>query len=93
MDNKQEFIAHLQASFREYFTKEQQTPTERAQAKSYINGLMVAGRMFGISFEELQQIMTREQSRSVTNTMKNDWGNIDPLEIPTIFRNAAQPPQ
>jgi hypothetical protein len=87
MDHKQEFLAHLQDSFREYFTKEKQTPTERAQAKSYINGLMVAGRMFGIGFDELQQIMTQEQSRSSTNSMPVDWDNKAILDIPTYIRD------
>lgn len=90
MDNKQDFLNHLKTSFREYFAMENHSPIERAQAKSYINGLMVAGRIFGISFDELQQVMSQEQSQGPTSSVKNDWGNIDPLEIPTIFRNSSQ---
>ncbi|NLJ93654.1 MAG: hypothetical protein GX324_11445, partial [Aeromonadales bacterium] len=52
MDNKQEYLDYLQATFRDYFASvDQKSLIERAQAKSFINGLMVAGKIFSITSE------------------------------------------
>jgi hypothetical protein len=90
MNNKQDFLDHLQTSFRDYFTTDKNAPLEKAKTKSYINGLMAAGRIFGISFDELQQIITTEQTRvnsNVTELVKAEPEDTDDLEIPTFIRN------
>ncbi|GHA18912.1 hypothetical protein [Oceanisphaera arctica] len=90
MNNKQNFIAHLQTSFRDYFTVVKQSPIERAQAKSYINGLMVAGKIFGISSDELQQILSQEQSFRSTPVTQDDRYNSEIINIPAYIRNPMQ---
>ncbi|MGO2088747.1 MAG: hypothetical protein ACTH2P_03965 [Oceanisphaera sp.] len=91
MDNKQEYLAYLQATFRDYFADIDQTATERAQAKSYINGLMVAGKIFGVTSDELQQVLSREQSHRVSDSSKLAIQGQDLLEVPTYIRFPKQP--
>ncbi|MGO1246317.1 MAG: hypothetical protein ACTHY5_11465 [Oceanisphaera sp.] len=91
MDNKQEYLAYLQATFRDYFADIGQTATERAQAKSYINGLMVAGKIFGVTSDELQQVLSREQSHRVSDSSKLAIQGQDLLEVPTYIRFPKQP--
>ena len=86
MDNKQEYLAYLQASFRDYFANFSQSAAERARAKSFINGLMVAGKIFGVTSEELQQALSSEQSHRLGGTAKIDFEGQDLLEIPTYIR-------
>ena len=92
MDNKQEYLDYLQATFRDYFASvEQKSPTERAQAKSFINGLMVAGKIFGVTSEELQQVLSRVQSHRVTGEAKLAIGSQDYLDIPAYIRALNEP--
>lgn len=86
MDNKQEYLAYLQTSFRDYFADVNQPSLERAKAKSFINGLMVAGKIFGVTSEELQQALSREQSHRVSDSSKMAIEGQDLLEIPAYIR-------
>ncbi|ART79321.1 hypothetical protein [Oceanisphaera avium] len=86
MDHKQEYLEYLRASFRDYFADISQSAAERAQAKSFINGLMVAGKIFGITSEELQQALSQEQHRRVASTARIDFEDKDLIEIPTYIR-------
>lgn len=85
-NNKQEYLDYLQASFRDYFADVSQSAAERAQAKSFINGLMVAGKIFGISSAELQDALSREQSHRVSDSTKMTLKGQDLLEIPAYIR-------
>lgn len=90
MNNKQNFLNHLQVSFRDYFTTMEKTSLEKVQTKSYIDGLMVAGRILGISFDELQQLLAQEQSNindHVTKSAQAELNNAEDLDIPTFIRN------
>lgn len=91
MDKKQEYLDYLQASFRDYFADIGQSATERAKAKSFINGLMVAGKIFGVTSAELQQALSREQSHRVSDSTKMALEGQDLLEIPTYIRFPKQP--
>ena len=84
---KKEFLDHLQTSFRNYFTPVTNTPIDQAKAKSYINGLMAAGRIFGISFDELQQILIQEQNLRTPNKTKLEIPKQELLDIPAFIRN------
>ena len=86
MDSKQEYLAYLRASFRDYFAAVGQSAAERAQAKSFINGLMVAGKIFGVTSEELQQALSREQSHRLSRSAQIEFEGQDLLEIPTYIR-------
>lgn len=90
MDNKQEYLAYLQASFRDYFADVSQSAAKRTQAKSFINGLMVAGKIFGVTSEELQQALSREQSHRLGGAAQIDFYGQDLLEIPTDIRLLKQ---
>lgn len=90
-DNKQEFLAYLQASFRDYFADFSQNSADRAQSKSFINGLMVAGKFFGITSEELQQALSREQSHRLKGSAQIDFTGQDLLEIPAYIRQLNPP--
>ena len=91
MENKQEYLAYLRASFRDYFADIGQSAAERAQAKSFINGLMVAGKIFGISSAELQQALSREQSHWLSDPKKMGLKGQDLIEIPAYIRFPKQP--
>ncbi|MFD1006744.1 MULTISPECIES: hypothetical protein [Oceanisphaera] len=91
MDKKQEYLDYLQASFRDYFADIGQSATERAKEKSFINGLMVAGKIFGVTSAELQQALSREQSHRVSDSTKMALEGQDLLEIPTYIRFPKQP--
>lgn len=86
MNNKQEFLDYLQASFSEYFADISQPAVERAQTKSFINGLMVAGKIFGVSSEELQQVLAQEQNPTVRATAQPEFEGSDLIEVPTYIR-------
>lgn len=90
MDKKQEYLEYLQASFRDYFADFEQSAIERAKAKSFINGLMVAGKIFGVTSEELQQALSREQSYRVSDSRKMALEGQDLLEIPAYIRFPKQ---
>jgi hypothetical protein len=67
----------------------EETPLNKVQTKSYIDGLMVAGRIFGISFDELQQLLAQEQSNindHVTKSAQAERNNAEDLDIPTFIR-------
>jgi hypothetical protein len=86
MDNKQLYLTHLQSTFKKYFTNKNNT-TEQAEAKSYINGLMEAGRILGISFDELQEVLIKEQNGVAPKPLKIIMNKEDYLDIPTFIRN------
>ncbi|MBO1519465.1 hypothetical protein [Oceanisphaera pacifica] len=90
MDNKQEYLAYLQTTFRDYFADASHTAIEREQSKSFINGLMVAGKIFGVTSEELQQVLSREQSHRVGDSSKVAITGQDALEVPAYIRFAKQ---
>ncbi|ART83859.1 hypothetical protein CBP31_00005 [Oceanisphaera profunda] len=91
MDKKQEYLEYLQASFRDYFADFEQSAIERVKAKSFINGLMVAGKIFGVTSEELQQALSREQSHRVSDSTKRALEGQDLIEIPAYIRFPKQP--
>lgn len=92
MSNKQEYLDYLQATFRDYFASaDQKSPLERAQAKSFINGLMVAGKIFGVTSEELQQVLSREQSHRVTGEATLALSSQELLDIPAYIRALNEP--
>ena len=87
MDHKQAYLDYLQSAFRDYFASaEQQSTIERGQTKSFINGLMVAGKIFGVTSEELQQVLSREQGYRVSDASKLTLGKQDLLEVPAYIR-------
>lgn len=94
MNHKQDFLNHLQKSFREYFATIKTTGLSENKTKDYINGLMEAGRIFGISFDELQQILTQEQNRfklhesELKEESKNN--NQKDLNIPAFIRKLQE---
>ena len=51
---------------------------------------MTAGRIFGISLDELQQILNQEQSRQneqVTESAQAELHNKENFDVPTYIRN------
>lgn len=86
MDNKQEYLEYLQATFRDYFADVGQSAAERAQAKSFINGLMIAGKIFGVTSDELHQALSREQNRRLSGAAQIAFAGQDLIEIPAYIR-------
>lgn len=85
-DNKKEYLAYLQASFRDYFANFERSAIERTKAKSFINGLMVAGKIFGVTSAELQQALSREHSHRLSSSAQIEFEGQDWLEISTYIR-------
>lgn len=91
LDHKQEYLDYLQTSFRNYFADFSQSAAERAEAKSFINGLMVAGKIFGVTSAELQQALSREQSHRLRGAAQIEFEGQDLLEIPAYIRQLTTP--
>ena len=83
MENREKYLTHLQLSFRKYHLMTDSS--EQEKVKIHIQGLMEAGKIFGISFNELQNIVTQEKSN--IGAFKEYFAVDEILDIPTSIRN------
>ncbi|SMY15400.1 hypothetical protein [Photobacterium aquimaris] len=81
MESKQaELLALLTQQYREYCAIPLDEIQQKRDKKSFINGLMAASRVVGISYEQLNEIVgANAESRCVNLDNK--------LEIPTYIRH------
>jgi len=82
MQNREKYLTHLQVSFRKYHLMTDSS--EQENAKIHIQGLMEAGKIFGISFAELQNIVTQEKTN--IDAFKEYFSVDEVLDIPTSIR-------
>lgn len=83
MQNREKYLTHLQTEFRKYYLMTDSS--EQEKVKFHIQGLMEAGKIFGISFDELQNIVTQEKSN--IDTFKEYFATDKVLDIPKVIRN------
>lgn len=82
MENREKYLTHLQTAFRKYYLLTDSSDQEKA--KIHLQGLMEAGKIFGISFDELQNIVTQEKSN--IDAFKEYFTTDNVLDIPTSIR-------
>ncbi|GHA10779.1 hypothetical protein [Oceanisphaera arctica] len=58
---KTEFLGYLSVEFQEYCQIPSEDIQEKQEKKQFINGLMKAARIFGVSFDELTAVVKSEQ--------------------------------
>ncbi|OCH36615.1 hypothetical protein [Aliivibrio fischeri] len=66
-----EFLDYLDTQFKEY--RNSPSAGSKKEQKAFINGLMKAARIFGVTFDELEQV--------VKSNLSEDY-----LDIPTFIR-------
>lgn len=86
---KKQFFEYLHNEFIHY----QQIPShqiqEKKEKKEYINGLMKASRFWGVSFEELQDVISSKKM-DINPSEMHYVDNVKPLrylDIPAFIRN------
>lgn len=87
---KQAFLKLLSDEFRTYYDLPLGERHKREQKRQYINGLMVASRLFGVSFEELDKVAKQSHSQHASapgNTRQYSPAELDYLDIPAFIRN------
>ncbi|BAC94586.1 conserved hypothetical protein [Vibrio vulnificus YJ016] len=83
MESKAELLALLTQEYRDYCEIPVSEVQQKREKKSFINGLMTACRVIGISFDELNEIVgVNTESKFETLEEK--------LEIPTYIRNKIE---
>lgn len=81
---KIEFFTYLKNELVQYKLTPDTDSEVKREKKQYINGLMRASRFFGISFEELRDII---DSEFIENIDKSEYsGREELLDIPTFIR-------
>ncbi len=82
---KIEFLDYLSVEFKEYCQIPSDEPQVKKEKKQFINGLMKAARIFGVSFDELNAVIESEKRNAGhTHPLFNPKDFID---IPTYIRN------
>ncbi|MFW1429250.1 hypothetical protein ACEWBX_22710 [Vibrio parahaemolyticus] len=80
MESKAELLALLTQEYSDYCEIPASEVQQKREKKSFINGLMIASRVIGGSFEELNEIVG-------ANTESKFESLDDKLAIPTYIRN------
>ncbi|TFH89106.1 hypothetical protein [Vibrio ouci] len=83
MESKAELLALLSQEYCDYCEIPATEVQQKREKKSFINGLMTACRVIGISFDELNEIVG-------ANTASKFESLDDKLAIPTYIRNQVE---
>ncbi|WP_045401125.1 hypothetical protein [Vibrio hyugaensis] len=83
MESKAELLALLSQEYFEYLEIPASEAQQKREKKSFINGLMTACRVIGVSFDELNEIVG-------ANTASKFESLDDKLAIPTYIRNQVE---
>ncbi|MEZ8104080.1 hypothetical protein [Vibrio cortegadensis] len=75
-----EFLEYLKSEFQEYCAIPISQSQHKSEKKQFINGLMKASRFFGVSFDDLNEIIKSQPQASF-------HGFEDMLDVPTYIRN------
>ncbi|MFA0157635.1 hypothetical protein [Vibrio sp. 10N.261.46.A3] len=83
MESKVELLALLTQEYCDYCEIPVSEVEKKREKKSFINGLMTASRVIGVSFDELNEIVG-------ANTESKFESLDDKLAIPTYIRNKIE---
>ncbi|ANO34292.1 hypothetical protein BCT86_13830 [Vibrio breoganii] len=78
MNNKQAFLDLLSEEYQQYLAIPSTQWQKKRENKQFIRGLMTASRLFGISFDELSEIVGCDSNQALSIE--------DMLEVPTYIR-------
>ncbi|WP_417869482.1 hypothetical protein [Vibrio furnissii] len=84
MDNSA-FLTHLKNELHNYHQLDSQNEQAKRERKLYINGMMVAARLLGVSFQVLEEITNNELKEHIDLLATLDQEAI--LDIPSYLRN------
>lgn len=79
--SKSEFLALLKSEYELYCSMPSSSVQIKNDKKQFINGLMTASRIFGVSFEELKEIIYSDSFDSLSD---------ERLDIPPFIRNGIK---
>ncbi|GLS91460.1 hypothetical protein GCM10007916_25290 [Psychromonas marina] len=80
-----EFLSYLSNELDLYYQIPSTYSQVKYEKKQYINGLMKASRFFGVSFENIQEVINRESKGQIAALAAS--GRTDELyEIPAFIR-------
>ncbi|MEZ9928375.1 hypothetical protein AB4402_11615 [Vibrio breoganii] len=78
MNNKQAFLDLLSEEYQQYLAIPSTQWQKKRESKQFIRGLMTASRLFGISFDELSEIVVCDSNQALSIE--------DMLKVPTYIR-------
>ncbi|OBT15562.1 hypothetical protein A9264_12915 [Vibrio sp. UCD-FRSSP16_10] len=78
--HKQDFLDYLQVEFDKYSAIPTTETQLKFEKKQYINGLMMAARIFGVEFDELEGVLAQPQAKAAEQR----------LDIPAYIRQDVQ---
>ncbi|CZF77631.1 putative methyltransferase YcgJ [Grimontia celer] len=81
---KAAFFTYLSREFSSYYHIHQTDSQRKIEKRHYLNGLMKAARFFGVSYEELKQVVDTEYSKSMAASPLAALN--ERMEIPTYIR-------
>ncbi|MEJ2763715.1 hypothetical protein VV869_06995 [Photobacterium sp. MCCC 1A19761] len=77
---KTEFFDYLRHEFQEYCAIPLDHTAAKLEKKQFINGLMKASRFFGVSYDELNDVINSQP--------KYSWASLEAiLDVPTYIRD------
>ena len=82
MQNRDKYLTHLVSEFRKYHLMTDANDKEKM--KIHLHGFMQAGRILGVSFTDLQQVVDQEKEN--IDAMKVFFASEDIRDIPAFIR-------
>lgn len=79
MEKKQIYLDQLAKLLSELYTIIHEIRSDPQELPGYVSGFMKAGRIFGVSYNELESVINKEREKFQSNALEN-------LEIPTFIR-------
>jgi|GEM_PF-2868728 len=83
MDSKT-FLDYLRQEFEQYRQIPSYECEQLREKKAFINGLMTSAKIFGVSFEDLQEVVSSEAVNKVKVVPLSENDSI--LDVPTFIR-------